>query len=76
MDVSNRSAGVLAFYFLPTIVALVRGHWAVSAVFVLNFLLGWTLIGWMVALVWAFAGYTRGRIGGTAQIRGVIRLPG
>jgi hypothetical protein len=46
-------AYVLGFYFLPLIVALARGHRQKLAIGVLNFLLGWTLIGWVVAMVWA-----------------------
>lgn len=40
-------------YFFPTIVGLGRRHHNVLAIFALNFFLGWTLIGWVVALVWA-----------------------
>ena len=43
----------LAFYFLPTIIALLRGHRNALAIFLLNFFLGWTFIGWVVALVWS-----------------------
>jgi len=42
---------VLWIYFLPTF----RG-WRKSnrgAIFALNLLLGWTLVGWVVAMVWA-----------------------
>ena len=38
-------------YFLPWMIAAVRGksnHWGV---FWLNLLLGWTVVGWVVALV-------------------------
>jgi hypothetical protein len=42
------------FYFLPSIVAGSRHHHNGGAVFVINFFLGWTLIGWAVALAWAF----------------------
>jgi threonine/homoserine/homoserine lactone efflux protein len=40
-------------YFLPTMIALGRGHpqWGVIAV--LNLLLGWTIVGWVGTLVWA-----------------------
>jgi hypothetical protein len=41
------------FYFLPSIVAGSRHHHNGEAVFVINFFLGWTLIGWAVALAWA-----------------------
>jgi hypothetical protein len=42
------------FYFLPSIVALVRGKRDTLSICLLNLFLGWTLIGWIVALVWAF----------------------
>ncbi len=40
-------------YFLPSILALARSKRDTVSIFVLNFLLGWTAIGWVVALVWA-----------------------
>jgi hypothetical protein len=43
----------LTLYFLPLIVAKTRNHRQTLAIGVLNFLAGWTLIGWVVALVWA-----------------------
>jgi hypothetical protein len=43
----------LLAYLLPAIVALSRGHHQLLAIFVLNLVAGWTLIGWVVALVWA-----------------------
>lgn len=42
-----------ALYFLPTIIAGVRGHKNTLAIFVLNLLLGWSLLGWIAALVWS-----------------------
>jgi len=41
----------ILLYFLPSIIAH-RKH-AFLGVFLLNLLLGWTIIGWIVALVWA-----------------------
>lgn len=43
----------LLAYFLPTILAVLRGHKDKLAIFLLNFFLGFTLIGWVVALVWS-----------------------
>ena len=43
----------LAIYFLPTLFAFRRQHYNRGAILVLNLFLGWTLIGWVVALVWA-----------------------
>jgi hypothetical protein len=40
-------------YFLPSIVALARSKRDTMAITMLNFFLGWTMIGWVVALVWA-----------------------
>jgi hypothetical protein len=43
----------LGVYFLPTILAAVRKKSNITAIFVLNFLLGWSMLGWVVSLVWA-----------------------
>ena len=40
-------------YLLPTIVAAARDHRNTFAIFMLNLLLGWSLIGWVAAMVWA-----------------------
>jgi hypothetical protein len=40
-------------YFLPAIIAFARSERDAGAILVLNFLLGWTAIGWVIALVWA-----------------------
>jgi uncharacterized iron-regulated membrane protein len=44
---------LLCFYFLPSGMAVVREHHNTLAIFLLNLFLGWTLIGWVAALVWA-----------------------
>jgi len=46
----------IALYLLPTMIADVRGHPHPIAIFVLNVLLGWTVLGWLAALVWSFVG--------------------
>jgi hypothetical protein len=43
----------LFLYLIPSIVAYVRKQKNVLSIFVLNFFLGWMIIGWVVALVWA-----------------------
>jgi hypothetical protein len=48
----------IAFYFLPTIIAVARGCRSTGSVVIINIFLGWTLIGWVVALAMAF-GTTR-----------------
>jgi hypothetical protein len=44
---------ILIFYFLPTIVAVARKVTNQGSVAVINIFLGWTLIGWVVALAMA-----------------------
>lgn len=43
----------LAAYFVPTFVAVKREHRQRLAIIVLNLVGGWTVVGWIVALVWA-----------------------
>jgi hypothetical protein len=40
-------------YFLPTIVAFGRSKRDAVSILLLNLFLGWTAIGWVIALVWA-----------------------
>ena len=43
----------LIVYFWPTFYAAKRQHKNLKAILVLNLFLGWTLIGWVAAFVWA-----------------------
>jgi uncharacterized membrane protein YqaE (UPF0057 family) len=43
-----------AVYIIPTVVALVKGHKNTAAIFIVNLFLGWTVLGWVVSLAWAF----------------------
>jgi T4 superinfection immunity protein len=43
----------LVMYFLPSILAFARNKRDTTGIVLLNFLLGWTMIGWVVALVWS-----------------------
>ena len=43
----------LISYFLPTLIAMLRGKSNTFAILLLNLFLGWTFIGWIVALVWS-----------------------
>ena len=40
-------------YFLPSVLAILRGHQSWWAIVALNLLLGWTMIGWIGALIWS-----------------------
>jgi hypothetical protein len=48
----------LLLYFIPTVIALSRGHLSALAIFFLNLFLGWTLIGWIIAFIWSWTGNT------------------
>lgn len=48
-----------ALYFIPALIAASRSHNNVWAIFLLNLLLGWTVIGWVGALIWAVANPAR-----------------
>jgi hypothetical protein len=44
---------LIGFYFLPVIVGAVRSVPNMGSVLVINFFLGWTFVGWVVALAMA-----------------------
>jgi hypothetical protein len=46
---------LLVPYFLPTIIAILRQKTNTGAIFALNLFLGWSLIGWIISLVWALS---------------------
>ncbi len=43
----------LALYFVPSFIAVNKNKRNKNAIFALNLLLGWTFVGWVVALVWS-----------------------
>ncbi len=44
---------LIGTYFLPSVIAFSRGHQHSAPILLLNLFLGWTLVGWVAALVWA-----------------------
>jgi hypothetical protein len=46
----------LNLYFMPSALAFARGHSRRNAIFLLNLLPGWTVIGWIVGLIYARRG--------------------
>ena len=44
----------IIIYFLPSIFASARGHHNSTALMLANLFLGWTFIGWVACLIWAF----------------------
>jgi hypothetical protein len=45
--------GALVLYLMPAIIADMRGRPDAFAVTLVNVLLGWTVVGWLGAFVWA-----------------------
>jgi hypothetical protein len=43
----------LSLYLLPALIAYQRSHINRHAIFLVNLLLGWSIIGWVVALIWS-----------------------
>lgn len=56
-------------YFAPWIVAFVRNHSQTNAIFAVNLLLGWTLVGWVWALAWSLMADTPSEQAGGAPCR-------
>lgn len=46
---------VLVVYLIPTIIAFARGRASKWGIGVLNILLGWSLVFWVVALIWSLS---------------------
>lgn len=44
---------LLAMYFTPTIIAVLRKHRQTGPIAAVNILLGWTVIGWIGAFIWS-----------------------
>jgi Superinfection immunity protein len=52
--------GFVTLYFVPAIVAFSRKHNSKVAILVVNFVFGWSLVGWVIALIWACTGNAEG----------------
>lgn len=44
---------LLFMYVLPTIVAVARKHRQLAPIALVNILLGWSVLGWIAAMVWS-----------------------
>jgi hypothetical protein len=50
---------IAAAYGLPALLAVYRRHRRAEAIAIVNLFLGWTVVGWLAALVWAFRSRSR-----------------
>jgi len=59
---------MLGLYMAPLIIAMVRDHHRLPWIGLLNFAAGWTVVGWIAALVWSVTAQPAAitRIGSTA----------
>lgn len=53
---------LIAIYFVPLIIAIIRKHNNIVAITILNVVLGWAPLGWLAALLWALNGDTEDNI--------------
>lgn len=57
--VAVTGAVLVAVWLVPAFVARYRGHRSALAITMLTVLLGWSVIGWIIAMVWACTGDDR-----------------
>jgi Superinfection immunity protein len=50
----------ILLYFVPSIIAHKKRDF--PAIFIVNLLFGWTVVGWIIALVWACAAEARPQV--------------
>lgn len=46
-------------YFIPSIIAIARNHPNMASIIVVNLLLGWSFVGWVISLAWSLTNETR-----------------
>ena len=49
----------LYFYFLPSVIAIHRRTNCRAAIFSLNLIFGWTIVGWLATVIWAAKQHVR-----------------
>lgn len=57
------------FYFLPVVVAVLRRHRQQMPILILDLLLGWSVIVWIICLAWSTSTDTRGNVANRARVR-------
>ena len=51
----------LIIYFIPSMVAFKRNNASRWAIFLVNLFFGWTLLVWIITLIWACEGRTENK---------------
>jgi hypothetical protein len=52
MTVVGNAIFILCMYFLPALISALHWHHNQNAIFLTNLFFGWTVIGWVAALIW------------------------
>jgi ABC-type sugar transport system permease subunit len=60
----------ICFYFLPTTIVSIRHLEHGTGIFRVNFLFGWTVLGWIAALIWEGRGESNYSIAGVGRAKG------
>lgn len=58
MDYYTVIGVALVLYFIPTLITSTN-HRNSGSIFIMNLLLGWTIVGWFRAFVWALSKDTK-----------------
>lgn len=66
---------LLALYLLPLVIALVRRHRHRGLICAVNLLLGWTVLGWLVSLIWSILPKRREPVSVEAVAAEPMRMP-
>ena len=48
----------LFVYFIPSFIAVKRGHLNRTPIILVNIFLGWSLVAWFFVLIWSFTSHT------------------
>jgi hypothetical protein len=51
----------LSIYLVPTIIAFQKKHPSKRSILFTNILIGWSVIGWILALIWCFSSDNKSR---------------
>jgi hypothetical protein len=62
-------------YFIPAANAYSRKHKSAAAITAANLFFGWTILGWLLCLVWSYSGNTQAADPGAPSPETHVRCP-
>lgn len=62
-------------YFIPSINAASRNHNSAAAITAANLFFGWTILGWLLCLVWSYSGNRKIADAGAPSPETHVRCP-